>query len=205
MPETNKNISFDGYQRIDTAYLCKNSPCANSQEIHLHHEHNDIEGIHVINPSVISYDSTFYPIQVEDRRYYTRAGDARLYDAARNTYLYFDQPPFVAKSEECQKKSSQIYSSYSDIDKGNTAYYTQNTTRNVFPKPLFTTDAVVTETIYTDPSGSIRHDWSRFPNKCCNDECENTLSFIRDSQLHREDLMALQMRRMNEQKYYSPL
>ena len=59
---------------------------------------------------------------------------------------------------------------------------------------------MVVGTLYQDPMGAIKPQWNRYPQSTEN-SCDWGTSFMKDSQFHREDILSLQMRKMNEQRY----
>ena len=169
----------------------------------------DKNGNYILNPSVINIDKTFFPIKEGNKTVYTKS-DARLYNSPSGTQLGFDSPPLTTKTDECENSYKPIYNSYADINFGNVIYYTpKNNLERIFPKHLFNSDSsTVVRSTYIDPMGVQKPQWNLsiykdnpiLSNKKRDDSC---LSFFNDTQYHREDLMSLQMRRMNSQRYDS--
>lgn len=102
----------------------------------------------------------------------------------------------------------QKYRTYSDIDAGQVLYYINKSQQDPFYYPVFSSSAQVYGNLYKDPMGSIKPEYNRVPlNHYDRFETRNNydgnLSWIADSQEYREDLMASQMSKFNQQKWAS--
>lgn len=99
----------------------------------------------------------------------------------------------------------QKYQKYSDVDGGQIQYYTDTDTMDAYFKPNFTTPSETKGFLYVDPMGAVKPQYQRKTQNCCdpvNDpKCGDCLSWMHDSTAHREDLMSLQMRKMNQERY----
>lgn len=180
----------------------------------------------LLNNSVISqekHDPTFEAINVKDCPSSSCVGttylnsDPRLYNAAAATWLQLDRPPLNAstKLNTLNKNKSldyygQNYKSYADINAGQYLYYIDKDREDVLYPPLFSKKATVVGTMYKDPMGAMKPQYDRIPNEqqdhaILNNPCDVTggycLSYMKDTQAHREDLLSLQMRKRNEQRY----
>lgn len=140
--------------------------------------------------------------------------DPRLIDVPRAQITPLDAPPFSGEIPLSEINDNPIlnrfgkdYRTYSDINAGQITYYTNRATEDAFFNPNFVSSANMVGTIYQDPMGAIKPQYERFPLKCNNPlNTSNTnyqycLSSIDDSTEHRQDLMARQMRKMNEQRW----
>lgn len=86
-----------------------------------------------------------------------------------------------------------VYDTYSDIHGGQVEYYYDKQLASPFISQLFVNPGLVTRERYVDPMDSVKPHYCRvsLDNKNC-------LSWIRDSQFHREDLMSKQIWKRNQ-------
>lgn len=187
-------------------------------------EPNTESGIHSINPGVFSSDKrdpTFVEIDGKTAKYSACCGktylnsDPRLFNAAAGTWLQLDSTPINSS----QKLSSlthdkklncygQNYRTYSDINAGQIKYHISKDRQGTYYEPLFSSKAVTTGYMYKDPMGNMKPMYTRefteksnqslYTDNYANEGC---LSFMKDSQGHREDLMAHQMTVRNQQRW----
>ena len=102
----------------------------------------------------------------------------------------------------------QRYGTYSDIDAGQILYYINKSQQDPFYSSVFSNSAQVDGYLYKDPMGAIKPEYIRTPLNHhdrfeSRDNYDGTLSWIADSQEYRENLMASQMSKFNEQKWTS--
>lgn len=183
-------------------------------------------GTILLNPSVIApekRDKTFR--EIEQKNY------SQIYSDCKGKTFFNSDPRLCSAAERCIKldipplnsthplktlstdKSldgyGQKYKSYSDVNAGQYLYYIGKEREDVFYEPLFSKKAIVVGKLYKDPMGAIKPHYDRVPienpvligqksGNVCGDFC---LSYIKDSQFHREDLLSRQMHRRNEQRY----
>lgn len=101
----------------------------------------------------------------------------------------------------------QNYGTYSDIKSGQILYYIDHSIEDPLFTPNFTMSSHVEGTLYKDPMGAMKPEYNRYPIKCRNvlDPKVNSyygcLSSMEDSLGQREDIMALQMRKRNQQRW----
>jgi hypothetical protein len=140
--------------------------------------------------------------------------DPTLIDAARGIQIGLDAPP-----QESTIRLADIYtdpalefygkptSTYEDINRGQIMYYVNRDLARPFSSPNFVSASTARGDLYKDPMGAVKPQFNRFPIKCENPitsakrRWEYKLSSIQDTTLHREDLMARQMRKWNEQDF----
>ena len=142
--------------------------------------------------------------------------DPRLYNAAAGTWLQLDSPPVQVtnKIDSLNTDSSlnfygQRYKSYADVNSGQISYYIDKDLEDAFYKPIFSKKVTDVGFLYKDPMGNIKPEYNRIVNekydRINGDPSDVTgeysLSFIKDSQYYREDLMAKQMWKHNQEKY----
>jgi hypothetical protein len=179
----------------------------------------------LLNSGVVNddkFDNTFRSINVKDCPGSSCIGttylnsDPRLYNQG-GTWLQLDKPPLNSstklstlttdKNLDCY---GQGYTSYADVNAGQYLYYISKDREDAFYEPLFSKKANTVGTMYQDPMGAMKPQYDRIPDeqynpildtKSCGETDEYCLSFIKDTQFHREDILARQMRKRNEQRY----
>lgn len=178
----------------------------------------------ILNPKVVSnnkFDPTFREINATDCPGSACAGttylnsDPRLYNQG-GTWLQLDRPPLTSATklstlttDKSLDGYGQCYTSYADIDAGQCVYYISKNREDAFYEPIFNGKATSVGTMYKDPMGGMKPQYDRIPNEqynpiLSNDACGDTEDcsfFLRDTQSHRADIMARQMRKRNEQRY----
>ena len=101
----------------------------------------------------------------------------------------------------------QGYKDYSDINAGQYMYYVNKSLEDPYFPPNFVTSATATGVLYKDPMGAMKPRYNRKPlidNNPIGPERNNyegCLSWMEDSLSHRQDLLSLQMRRRNQERY----
>ena len=128
--------------------------------------------------------------------------------------LTLDRPPidgtiplnsvYIDKNLDNYGKS---YKSYSDINAGHITYYIDKSIRDPFFGPVYSNPSLTTGMLYRDPMGAFRPQYERYPidtsDQINSKKCSYNggLSWIEDSQEHREDIISKQMRKHNEQRW----
>jgi hypothetical protein len=178
----------------------------------------------VLNPGILSkdkFDNTFNTINAKTCPRSSCSvttylnSDPRLYNQG-GTWLQLDRPPLSSTTklstlttDKSLDKYGQSYTSYADINTGQYVYYISKNREDAFYEPLFSRKATTVGTMYKDPMGGMKPQYDRIPaekynpmlnTKACGDD-EYCLSFMKDTQYHREDILARQMRKRNEQRY----
>ena len=162
------------------------------------------------------YDNTYHIINNSAcgnyPTYFER--DPRLYNAASNSWLQLDKPPLNSTVklknvyDDNLYQYGKNYTSYKDVNSGQITYYIDESIQNAFFNPLFVTPAKTIGTLYQDPMSSLKPQWNREPppynpviHTSINVGGDTKLSFLKDTQYNREDMLSLQMRKRNQQKY----
>ena len=140
--------------------------------------------------------------------------DPRLYDVLRNVYMPLDRPPMsgdVRLRDVYDAKYNnygQGYTPYDQIKDGDITYYIDNTIQDAFYSPVWAEPAVNEAVLYQDPMGAMKPEYNRKALVNTENPTVTTpvtypygLSFIQDTQTHREDLMAYQQRKNNQSKW----
>lgn len=180
-------------------------------------------GYTFINPNCISksYDKTFEELNCpitfagEKKKTYV-TNDPRLISASHSgQILPLDRPPInesIKLSEiytnPDMKYYGQEYKTYSDINAGQILYYYDHSIEDALYEPIFENNARVEASVYKDPMSAMKPEYNRIPiiNTNVLNTKKNTpgvLSWIRDSQESREDIMSKQMSLFNRTKYSS--
>ena len=141
--------------------------------------------------------------------------DPRLISASHTGQVQtLDLPPITGEMklsalphDKLLDKYGQGYRTYSDVNAGQIMYYIDRSIEDPYFTPNFVTSATSTGVLYKDPMGALKPRYNRKPLTSTNpigperDNYEGCLSWMQDSLDHRQDLMSLQMRKMNEQTY----
>lgn len=131
--------------------------------------------------------------------------DPRLFSAIRAQRLVLDSPPLNGKVNPNKVYDDSLvyripvtYLSFEAIRNGQLRYFVSKDLTSPFIDVLFATPSTgVIRHTYVDPMGSCKPHYER-----CSTETPNTcLSWINDSQLHREDLLSRQLWRRNQNDY----
>lgn len=191
--------------------------CADRANFYTGIEPTNTEGINYINPQAISekYSRNFHKIsckndfQCPDTQYI--ANDPRLRQGATLQTLTLDEPPITSSMKlsevPIQKRLNgygQNYKTYSDINAGQILYYTDKTHEPFYP-PVFVAPAETTRTLFKDPMGAMKPEYVRYPVFNTNpvgpprDVYEDGLSFLQDTNAHREDIISKQMAVRNQE------
>jgi hypothetical protein len=148
-----------------------------------------------------------------EETYQSTPHDPRLIGVLHSgQYMNLDKPPVTGSVDLANipfdtslNEYGQKYQKYSDVDGGQIQYYIDSEIKDPYFRPNFTTPSQTKGYLYVDPMGAVKPQYERELQKCCdpesNSECGDCLSWIHDSTSHREDIMSLQMRKRNEQRY----
>lgn len=135
--------------------------------------------------------------------------DGRLYDTSRNYKMKLDIPPiqvvYDLKHDNVDGKPKynnygRNYDSYESVNAGQIQYYIDKEIAQPFFSPVYSMPSETHGTVYTDPMGTKKPQFTKTFN---NSRLQHTnmLSSIEDTTKHREDIMSLQQRKHNEQRY----
>ena len=107
----------------------------------------------------------------------------------------------IYKFKESKDYRTRQYQDVKDIKSGYIEYFPQKRQiQDVFTKPNFVNDCKIDGSLYFNPMGSVMPDYKRTMTKN-NLKAPNQLTWIQDSNENREEIMALQMRKMNRTMY----
>ncbi len=140
--------------------------------------------------------------------------DPRLFEGVRGMWLNLDTIPLESKVKLSQIYNEDLrgygknYGTYADIKAGDVMYYIGEERKTPYYAPLFDKTSVVGVNLYKDPMGTVKVEYPRYEkqpdllgNKCDNDGY--SLSWMRDSQMQRDDIMTSQMAVRNQQRFES--
>lgn len=142
--------------------------------------------------------------------------DPRLYNSPSATWLQLDKPPMDGnvKLSEIYTNTDldeygKAYKSYHDINAGQITYYNDKSIEDAYYEPVFSEPAKTVGFLYKDPMGNIKPQYTRISNytyntvstKPSNVAGKFCSSFVKDTNFAREEIMALQQRKNNEQRY----
>ena len=168
----------------------------------------------LINPETItqSYAKHYHQVESPCGGTAVVSNDPRLSSAFHNgQVLTLDTPPVTGGVRlkdvytlPSLKNYGRQYNTYKDIKAGQIVYYIDESIQKPYFSPVFSNESIDVDDVYIDPMGSFRPVYKRMPIKHDNKEgYEGCLSSIEDTGEYREDLIALQMRKINRQKYSS--
>lgn len=152
-----------------------------------------------------SWDDDFTPIDCRGVKTCNevtyQSSDPRLTSSAHSGQkLALDSIPLNGKVPICKTQCipgyPNVYDTYSNIHGGQLSYYYDDQLAVPFISQLFVQPGLVVRENYVDPMDSYKPHYCRaaLDNKNC-------LSWIRDSQFHREDLMSKQIWNRNQTNF----
>jgi hypothetical protein len=177
----------------------------------------------VLNSDAGTFAKGFKPVRVDNRPMDPAclnavvSADPRLYDAARGITMPIDRPPYDStvllkniNTDVSLDNYGKGYRTYSDINAGQIVYYIDKSIADPFFDPLFTIPSETYSTVYRDPMSNLKPTYYRKPDKDCLSNptllsncnpCQESTTWFRDSQNHREDLLARKMQKFNQTKW----
>lgn len=203
--------------KISDYYDCYNKKIFKNQT-----EPEDKIGYCNLNPNVCSEkmnDQTFRPRtygECPSNCYGTtwESMDPRLFNSAGPSRLQLDRMPLNSSvklntlyNDKKLDSYGQGYKTYSDINAGDYLYYIDKSTEDAFYKPNFSKQAQTIGVLYKDPMDNMKPHYDRVftvqKNPLTSSGCatEYCLSWIDDTQRHREDLLSKQMWKKNQERW----
>lgn len=136
----------------------------------------------------------------------TRVNDGRLNDTTRNYVQELDIKPIqvyynlindnVSQNPELQNYGKN-YKSYSTVTGGQIQYYIDNQQTQPFDNPIYGATTRAVGYMFKDPMDAVKPQFE----KAYAEAPFTGLSWLDDSGAQRDDIIALQQRKHNEQKY----
>lgn len=140
--------------------------------------------------------------------------DPRLYSETRYNYIPLDQPPIDGnvRLKDIYERKWNNYGKgmkpYNHINDGHVMYYVDRHIEDAYFKPLFAEKAKEVAVLFKDPMGGVKPEYTRIPQVNTENptvsmakKYSGCLSFIQDTQSHREDLLSYQMRKRNQERW----
>lgn len=161
------------------------------------------QGYCILNPQAIASKLTpcYNETKCNGNKAYTCPTDPRLFDAARGFAVAIDSPPISVTQCTAGDTTNygKGYSNYNDINAGQITYYIDKSIKDPYYHPIFYNVAATERTMDIDPMDRRSVVYPRIPVYCR--ENEMCLSAVTDISELREQLMALQMRPRNRERY----
>jgi hypothetical protein len=163
--------------------------------------------ISMINPGVLNSkrDKFFKP--TDDGKGYT-TNDPRQFDAARAIRIVTDEVPINGKvflkniyTNNDTRSYNYHNNAYENINDGQISYYVDRSIQGPFFKPVYSQTGEETAVIFQDPMGAMKPEYNRKLNYQNLYQPNCGFRAIQDSQFFREDLMSLQQRKHNQEKW----
>jgi hypothetical protein len=139
--------------------------------------------------------------------------DPRLLDVRRNILTKLDRPSYTGEvnlkdiyNKDLNGYGRSFYADYADIDTGQIGYYYDRSIEDAFYKPVYDIPSKVTGVLYQDPMSNMKPQYIKEPimkSDPINGPEDNfaCLSFVSDTNGFREDIIARQQLKNNQQKY----
>jgi len=197
--------------------------CYNRVEMKKEIQPDDSNGIYDLNPQAYTnklaegFDAIKCPNNTpiapscSQQIYLSR--DPRQFNSIRADYMPLDSIPINGnvrlKNVYSVPDSYGIgFTPYDKIGDGQIVYYIDKSIQNAFYKPVFSEPAEESSVLFRDPMGAMKPEYNRTPLINTNNPTVTNvknypycLSFIQDTQSFREDIMALQQRKNNQEKW----
>lgn len=200
--------------------------CYNTKVFKEQIEPRNLKGFINLNPDAINsqYDKTFGKVEYNfgyndsDKKTGYLTNDPRLISAIRGGQkLVLDTPPINGGqiklkdiyTDKTLENYGKKYNSYTDIKAGDIVYYIDRSIEDAFIPQIYQNNAYDTGILYQDPMTSMKPQYIRQPVYENNhldtkrDNYNHGLSWLDDSIEQREDLIARQQLKNNQQKYSS--
>jgi hypothetical protein len=140
--------------------------------------------------------------------------DPRQFDAVRADYMPLDTIPIDGDVRLRNVYNDKYdgygigFTPYEQIRDGQIVYYVDKSIQDPFYKPVYSEPAEESTVLFKDPMGAMKPEYNRYPLINTANPTVTTaknypycLSYLQDTQSYREDLMALQQRRHNQEKW----
>jgi hypothetical protein len=128
--------------------------------------------------------------------------DPRLIDVRRGSQVYpISEPPFDGSQPFLPENfETKVYKKgYENIKSGQIQYYVDKSIEKAFFSPTFVNERKVTSYNYIDPMNNIKPHYERHADYYNNPGY--SLSFMKDSQEFREDIISKQMYKINQNRF----
>jgi hypothetical protein len=179
-------------------------------------------GYSILNPNSVQnkYVSDFDKIKVDGKdAYITSIQDGSVKSNMHNGQYTIVDVPYRDSgvslnqmdkiyTDKFLNNYSTGYKNYSEIEGGDIIYYVNKSNQEPFFSPIFSesSDFNTTSIMYKDPMGSLKPQYIRHSNKPTNKineriNFDSGLSWIEDTNEHREDLLARNIQKLNQNRW----
>jgi hypothetical protein len=191
--------------------------CVNKVTVLQQQEPQCLKGSPTLNRLGLNMQTNQYVpmINKKENKVVYAGSNTLLIDPIRAQLLMLDRPHLtgtlpvgdVPKDQIYTKEISKyggVYQTYGDINAGNIQYYLSKDISDPYYLPNFITPSIVKTDVWIDPMSNIKPQYPRQSLKaygwdpCNKDDCD---SFTHDSLEFRQELMELQQRKVNQQRY----
>lgn len=160
-----------------------------------------------LNPQVYKPAIGFCEASVNNHNMYTTQ-DARLFDSPRAMQLYLDVPPTdssvwmddVYNPSLVPRSYSVPYKNYEGIEGGQIRYYVDKDVAPAFRKQIYNMDGVTRIDMFTTPMGKVEPMFYLQPDQYTHNNVSKD-TFARDQLFFRNDIISLQQRGHNKQRF----
>lgn len=129
------------------------------------------------------------------------SNDPRLRDPRRGGDVYpVSIPPLDGSQPFVPSDYRNNYNNYSDVRSGQINYYIDKSIENAYYNPVFVNNRKVNGQVYVDPMNNEKPHYYR-QCKFFDESDGYNLSWLRDTQEQREDIIASQMAKNNQSRY----
>lgn len=136
-----------------------------------------------------------------EKTYYQK-NDVRLMDIRRGNNIYpVSEPPIDGSLPFESDNYKTFYKDYKDIKSGQITYYVDKRIDGAFFDPVFINDTEITSYVYVTPMNVTKPYYNRQPS--FQNDRNYGLSWFKDSQEQREDIISKQMNIINKNRYQS--
>lgn len=125
----------------------------------------------------------------------------RLFDVRRGMRVPMDRPSTTGSVPLCEIYTNPIMDGYTpySVNNGQITYYIDNSIKDAFYRPVYDIPFQTKKYVYVDPMGSVKPHYSLI-NKS-EDVCKySPLSSIQDSAFFRDNLIASQQAKTNQER-----
>lgn len=170
-------------------------------------KNNSYENI-VLNPQNIGKNKRFPNFKKLSNCGYIEPCDPRLLNKVIGQITKIDRPPLgYVDISDCHNRKWK-YRKYEDVNNGDYYYYYNKKTKEPYFSPVFYNKYNVRTRIIKDPIGVNRRyfdiNYDNFSFKDASFKSKN-MSFINDTNIHREYFLSSRLNEMNQSRYFPNL
>jgi hypothetical protein len=221
-------VTQDGIKSNRAVRGCEESPyfdCYNRVELKREIQPKNNEGMYDLNPQAytdklsegfdgINCGDNCPPVAPTCNKVVYLSRDPRQFNSPRADYMPLDSIPIdgnVRLKDVYDDRYDDYgigFQSYDKIKDGQIVYYIDKSIEDAFYKPVYSEPAEEVSVLYRDPMGSMKPEYNRNalvntanPTVTTAKKYPYCLSYLQDTQSFREDIIALQQRKNNQEKW----